>query len=237
MINLNDYRKKVYSQATEDGITEKIFELIGTTNKKCVEFGVQNGAQCCTKIMWNDNGFSQLMFDNENESLPINLHKATVTVDNVLDLFKQHDVPKDFDLLCVDIDSYDFYVVHTILKEYIPRVIIVETNPTFLKEDKVIELGHQTRGAYHGASCRAWFDSLNDEGYSLVCHEHYSINAFFVYGDLLKDEIKGWNDFDALYNCPKMPVNLNDYGKYPDTWPILTSSQALSVIGQKNEDS
>jgi hypothetical protein len=237
MINLNDYRKKIYSQATEDGITEKIFELIGTTNKKCVEFGVQDGTQCCTKIMWHDKGFSQLMFDDKVENSAINLHKATITTDNVLELFRAHNIPKDLDLLCVDIDSYDFYVLHTILKEYTPRVIIVETNPTFLKEDKVIKLNHQTRGAYHGASCLAWFNSLNNKGYRLVCHEHYSINAFFVYGDLLKDQVEGWNNFDALYNCPKAPVNLDDYEKYPDTWPTFTSNEALNMIGQSNENS
>jgi hypothetical protein len=45
-INLNNFEKKVYSQFNEDGITEKIFDLIGTTNKICVEFGVENVINC-----------------------------------------------------------------------------------------------------------------------------------------------------------------------------------------------
>ena len=64
MINLNDFRKKVYSQFEEDGITEKIFELVGTTNKVCVEFGVEDGMQCCSRILWENNGFKQILFDN-----------------------------------------------------------------------------------------------------------------------------------------------------------------------------
>ena len=34
-----DHRKKITSQCGEDGIIEKIFEMIGVQNKWCVEFG------------------------------------------------------------------------------------------------------------------------------------------------------------------------------------------------------
>ena len=143
MINLNNFRKKVYSQFEEDGITEKIFELIGTTNKVCVEFGTEKGTECCSKILWEDHGFTQILFDNKQENDEINLKKYHITINNVLDIFEENNVPAEPDFLCVDIDSYDFYVLHRILDKYAPRVMILEHNPTFLREDKVIKLDYE----------------------------------------------------------------------------------------------
>jgi hypothetical protein len=44
MINLEEYEKKVFSQHGEDGVTEKIIELVygpnNSNNKLYVEFGV-----------------------------------------------------------------------------------------------------------------------------------------------------------------------------------------------------
>ena len=233
-MNLNDFGVKIYSQFKEDGITRKIFDLIGTTNKVCVEFGVQNGTECCSKVMWNNHGFRPILFDNEHENKNINLHKETITIDNVLDLFARHDVPKELDLLVVDIDSYDFYVVHKILEEYTPRLLIVETNPTFLKEDKVVLLDHEVAGGYHGAGTKAWFDTLNNKGYRMVCHESCGINAFFVYGDGLATIVDDFNNFDLLYSAPSLPVRLEDYQLYPD-WPVLTSTEALKLINKEGE--
>jgi len=45
-IRLERYGYKVYSQNDEDGIIAEIFKRIGTTNKKFVEFGVQDGLEC-----------------------------------------------------------------------------------------------------------------------------------------------------------------------------------------------
>jgi len=232
MLNLNDYRKKVFSQFGEDGITEKIFELIGTTNKICVEFGVEDGSQCCSRILWENHEFKQILFDNNYENEEINLKKHTITVDNVLTIFEENNVPKEFDLLCVDIDSYDFYVTHKILEVYKPRVIILETNPTFLKEDKVIQLNHSLNmGAYHGASLKAWHNTLND--YDLVCHEINGINCFFVKKQLMDGNIKDLNNFEKLFNQHN---GLHNYKMYPNNYPILTSIEALKLINYENRN-
>ena len=42
---LDRFGYKVFSQNDEDGIITEIFNRIGTTNKKFVEFGVQNGLE------------------------------------------------------------------------------------------------------------------------------------------------------------------------------------------------
>ena len=48
---IDRYGYKVYSQCDEDGIIQEIFNRIGTTNRKFVEFGVQNGLECNTHFL------------------------------------------------------------------------------------------------------------------------------------------------------------------------------------------
>ena len=50
---MNCFEKKIFSQNGEDGITEKLIELIynGDNNKFFVEFGVQKGIECNTRIL------------------------------------------------------------------------------------------------------------------------------------------------------------------------------------------
>ena len=138
------------------------------------------------------------------------------------------DLPIEPDFLCVDIDSYDFYVTHEILEKYKPRVMILETNPTFLKEDKVIQLNHPlNNGAYHGASLKAWHNSLKYD-YDLVCHEVNGINSFFTKKGLLNDNIiKDINNFDVLHNQHK---DIHNYKPYLNNYPILTSVEALNIL-------
>ena len=48
---------------------------------------------------------------------------------NILDHFKKFKVPQEFDLLSVDTDSYDWFMIEAILQGgYQPRVIVTEWN-------------------------------------------------------------------------------------------------------------
>ena len=70
--------------------------------------------------------------DGGNENQEINLKKVVFWPDNIVDHFKTFGVKKTFDLLSVDTDSYDFFMLEAILlANYTPRVIIVEYNANF----------------------------------------------------------------------------------------------------------
>ena len=79
---------------------------------------------------WNVSG--SLLMDGDNENPEINLKKVMFWPDNIVSLFKKYKVKKKFDLLSVDMDSYDFFMLETILEAgYSPRVIVVEYNANF----------------------------------------------------------------------------------------------------------
>ena len=43
MKKLSDFGHNVHSQFGEDGIIEKVFQILGTTSKRCIEFGAWDG--------------------------------------------------------------------------------------------------------------------------------------------------------------------------------------------------
>src|SRR5919205_672492 len=53
---------------------------------------------------------------------------ALVTPDNVASLLEGHGVPREFGVLSLDIDSYDYWVLDAVLKSFRPRVVVTEIN-------------------------------------------------------------------------------------------------------------
>ena len=73
-----------------------------------------------------------LLLDGDHENPEIRLEKVIFWPDNIVQLFQRFKVKKTFDLLSVDTDSYEFFMLEAILEAgYQPRVIIVEYNANF----------------------------------------------------------------------------------------------------------
>jgi len=53
---------------------------------------------------------------------------ARVTPANVNALLESHGVPRGFDLLSLDIDSYDYWVLDRVLESFRPRLVVTEIN-------------------------------------------------------------------------------------------------------------
>lgn len=202
---LNNYAKTVYSQWGEDGILEEIFNRIGTTNRFYVEFGGWDGKYLSnTYNLKVNHGWSGLLLEGsqakvnsipESERQNLNLHYAWVSSKNVNQLFQQHNVPKEFDLLSIDIDSDDFHVWKAV--SYRPRVVIIEYHPGIDQNfhPLIIEEGqcqihtggpmsHAPDGrlnGYFGANLRAMYELGKVKGYELV--STVNVNAIFVRKD------------------------------------------------------
>jgi len=208
-IDLKPYEKRVYSQNGEEGVLEKIFELIETTSRYYVEFGEPFGDHCNTRI-FRERGWNGLLMGLNEENLNINLRKEWITAENVNDLFKHYDVPIEFDLLSVDVDYNDFYIWHKICDVYRPRVVIIEYNATHLpSEDKVVEYdpnGYWDGTNYFGASILAFYKLGRKAGYSLIYAEEMGVNLFFIRDDVVKERslhFKNMNCVDLIYKPPQ----------------------------------
>ena len=118
-----------HSQKGQHCYIKKVFDTIGTTNKYYIDIGAYDGRTNSNvyDLKVNDN-WHGLMIDNDRENLKLNLHKHTVTQENICRILTQYNVPYEIDLLCLDIDGMDYWILSSILKKYSSRVIVVETN-------------------------------------------------------------------------------------------------------------
>jgi len=123
--SVNHFERKIYSQGGEDGILQIIFYLIGTTNNFFVEIGVDTGKECNTRYLREKENWHGIMFDTNDTGNPLIMIEH-VSPENVVSLFKKYDIPHDFDLLSIDIDSNDYWVWKAIT--YNPRVVVIEYN-------------------------------------------------------------------------------------------------------------
>lgn len=140
---LTKFERQVFSQFGEDGIIEEIFRRIGTTNKYFVEFGVEDGSETNSTFLlykgwnglWIDGGEENINSINRTCAKAIAKGQLTamrsfITAENIESLFRQGNVPEEFDLLSIDIDRNDYYVWQAIT-HYKPRVVIIEYNSIF----------------------------------------------------------------------------------------------------------
>jgi hypothetical protein len=186
----------VYSQNGEDGIIQKIFDVVGTTNKIAAEIGTStlgypNPIETNTMNLLSS-GWKTFWFDSNDPSyVPQNcvFTKEFLTTDNIADIFAKAGVPKDLDLLSIDVDGNDYHFREA-LYEFNPRVCVMEYNGCFdgstehimpLNNDYVWA-GNNDR--IFGASLKSYTMQADRMGYDLVYCDSQGVNAFYVRKDI-----------------------------------------------------
>jgi hypothetical protein len=187
---LGQYANNVFSQFGEDGILKRIFEILPNANKWCVEFGALDGkymSNCCNLISnldWNgvmieanSDKFLELKNNYQNNS-KAHLINRFIEFDgeNTLDhILKSTPIPKDLDLLSIDIDGNDYYIWES-LKEYQPKVVIIEFNPSIPSDLEFVQ--ERNMKINQGTSILSINILGQSKGYELVGTTN--CNAIFV---------------------------------------------------------
>ena len=233
-IDLLFYEKKLISQNGEDGLFEKIFNLIGTTSKYYVDFGAGNGHFWSnSKYLRKKFGWKGLLLDGKKypPKTAANLHQEFITAENINKIFEKYKVPQEFDLISIDIDGNDFYVWKSLSKFYSPRVVVIEFNSRFnFDQDRVMKYSPfkvwNNVTEYYGSSILAFYKLGRSLGYSLVYQESCGINLFFIRDDILQSKgikFKNMNDVSKIYKA--VPKYL-EFEKEE----FITSDEALKLI-------
>lgn len=214
--SLEPYGYKVYSQNDEDGIIQEIFRRIGTTDKRFIEFGVQDGLESnCHLLLFY--GWRGLWIEGSEESCDeisvkfkpviengqLKVKNEFITKENVNSLFEEAGFTGEIDLLSIDIDGNDLYIWEAITTIR-PRVVITEYNGKFppdLEWSQAYNNGHVWNGTdWHGASLKSFEKLGRKKGYRLVGTDVRGCNAFFVREDLAGELFYEPATAEALYN-------------------------------------
>lgn len=187
---LLEYKRDVYSQTGEDGIIERILEIIPQNDKWCVEFGAWDGLYITnTRYLIENKGFSAVLIESDKEKFPdlqrnyskydnviaINKFVGFTVNDNLDHILSTTTIPEDFDFLSIDIDGNDYHVWKAMSK-YKPKLVVIEFNPTIPTNIAFIQPADPSIN--QGCSVLSLVELGKDKGYELVSLLPY--NAFFV---------------------------------------------------------
>jgi hypothetical protein len=188
---LLEFRRDEYSQTGEDGVIEKILQILPDTNKWCVEFGAWDGLFLTnTRRLILSEGYSAVLIEADSkkfESLkqnyqdyvnrvtPINCFVGYGDDDNLDLILSRTAIPQNFDLLSIDIDGNDYHVWNRVM-HYRPKLVVVEFNHTIPSEVRFVQ--NPDPSVNQGSSLLSLVELGKQKGYELVCVLRY--NAFFV---------------------------------------------------------
>jgi hypothetical protein len=207
----DDVQFRVYSQNGEDGILLYIFSLIGSTNKRFVEMCAGNCQQCNTANLVINHGWQGLMLDGDAEKValgkefykrhpdtriwPPAISQAWITRDNVNEIIRSHGIEGEVDLLSLDMDGNDYWILES-LEVIQPRVIIAEYQSVWgpdkavtqrYQEDFIWDISKRTGLPSCGASLLALVKLARRKGYRLVGCERKCFNALFIRNGIGED--------------------------------------------------
>lgn len=187
---LLSFRKDIASQDGEDGIIEKIFSLIQTNNKFCVEFGAWDGKyfsntwNLMTHYEWdgvliegNSLKFRELVnnFSGNNNVTCLNRFVEFDGPNSLNAILNEMAAPKDLDFISIDVDGIDYFIWES-LTEYRPRVLVIEFNPSIPNDVAFVQA--KSTAINQGCSLLALILLAKNKGYELICCTGW--NAFFV---------------------------------------------------------
>jgi hypothetical protein len=196
---LKDFKRNTTSQNGEDGVLAAIFHEIGASNKWCCEFGAWDAIQFSNTHSLLVSGWSGVLIESDSdrfEQLKINTQGLNVVPiqalvqGNIDSLLSGTPIPTDFDLLSIDIDGED-YLVWEALKNYRPRVVVIEVNSGFPPGVQVLpKWGNSPKGS----SIESTVALAKQKGYELALHTGNAIFVLREYSERLNIDTEHWQE-------------------------------------------
>ena len=199
----NQYNKNIHSQNGEDGIIEELLKRLNINNGWVCEFGAWDGIYLSNTFNLVKKKFNAVFIEGDKDKykdllktvetypniIPVNAFIEHNNTENSLDnILKTTTIPIDFDILSIDIDSYDYQVWKS-LEIYKPKIVIIEINSS-VKVNNEIHI--HTPDKYQGTGFKPTYNLGIEKGYTFILHTG---NMFFIRNDL-------FNKLNIKYNDP-----------------------------------
>jgi hypothetical protein len=192
-----------YSQNGEEDIIENLLSIaykvnnnhfsigeeLDHSNKFLVDLGAGDGFHLSNSRYFIEKGWNSILIDADNKgNEEVKQHK--IIRENVNELLRYYKCPKAFDLLSIDLDGNDYWILEQILKEYNPKLIVAEFNAAFtdsrtIKYDSEFSWGGDD---YFGFTLEAGEKLAKNNGYNLVC-QNADMNIFLLRNDVIMESM------------------------------------------------
>ncbi len=236
------------SYAGEFDYLDKLLSLLDINKGYAVDIAASDGfTQSSTLGFFKRNDWSGLAVEMDSKKFAslafiysnfpnVRLAKNKVTPVNIVDLLVCYDTPKQFDLLNLDIDSYDLYVIEAMLNGgFRPKVISMEINekiptPIFFTVD-YHPSHYWTMDHFFGCSLQAAVTIVKPFGY--ILQNLVYNNAIFVRSDVahssMHDMEAGLAYLSGYKNGPDRK-KLFPWNSDVDCWMEYSTDQAILSI-------
>jgi hypothetical protein len=190
--SLLKYRCNIHSQNGEDGIIAELCARLGISIGWCVEFGAWDGKFLSNTFALVERGWRAVAIEGDpakfqdllrtatdfsGQMIPIQAYIEPEGEQSLDRILARMIIPREFDLLSIDIDSWDWQVWRS-LRMFSPKIVVIEINSSVPPGlDIVHSADHQ------GSSFTATLLLGREKGYTLVCHTG---NMVFVRSDLVE---------------------------------------------------
>ena len=187
--------KNKYSQNGEDGVIHEVLSRLewASLSNWVVEFGAWDGIHLSnTFALVETKGFNAVFIEGDSAKYSdllktaqkfqsisplLEMISSDPSKENSLDnLLKRTDIPVEFDVLSIDIDTFDLDIWES-LTNYSPKVVIIEINSGIMPG-----ILSRHNNLHDGNSFSSTLLVAARKNYTLVCHTG---NCIFVRNDLI----------------------------------------------------
>lgn len=195
-------RFRGFSQGEEDFVLYAMCRILELNN--FLEFGVEDWRESNTRILsfllngnftvWDGSVDNIKAIRSSREYFMSQVHADAhwITKDNIQNLISKaaHSLSQDFDVISIDLDGNDYWVVEAIAAR--PAIFICEYNSLFGDvlsvsspyDEAFSRRAFHSSGVVYGASYMALLNLMSGRGYQLFHTTEKGNNMFFVRSDL-----------------------------------------------------
>lgn len=201
------------SYGNEWAVLKNYLDILGIKSGQVVDVAASDGvSQSCTIPLFRDHSWSGLAVEMDPKKFSslayiysnyenCRLARCRVTPENVNSLLLANEISIEFEVLNLDIDSYDLFVIKAALTNgFRPKIITMEINekiPPPLYFTVKYDTTHYWKGDhFYGCSAAAAVATVTPFGYILASIEYN--NAVFIRTELAAGKIKEVSVTDAF---------------------------------------